>query len=98
MRKLTITLINRPAVLLSAGCLSATSTEKGFVQGNFDQNLMTLETAEFQKHLEKFLEPLQEMTPMERAGWVAGLGHGITPQAKEANVRHFVAGIRKAFR
>ncbi len=73
------------------------TSKKGFVQGNFDQHLMTLETSDFQKHFDQFLEPLVKMTPAQRAGWVAGLGHGITPQAKEANVRAFVAGIRKAF-
>lgn len=73
-------------------------TKSGFVQGNLNQDLMTLEPAIFEKELEMYLEPLRQLTLLERAGWVANLGHGITPQAKEANVKAFVEGIRKTFK
>ncbi|MEZ4816093.1 MAG: uroporphyrinogen decarboxylase family protein [Bdellovibrionota bacterium] len=73
-------------------------TKQGFVQGNFNQDFMTLESADFEKEFENFLAPLKKLTPAERAGWVANLGHGITPQAKEANVKRFVEGIRNAFK
>lgn len=74
------------------------NTQRGFVQGNLNQDLMTLEPAAFAKEFEKYLEPLCKLSTMQRAGWVANLGHGITPQAKEANVRAFVEGIRKTFK
>lgn len=73
-------------------------TKAGFVQGNFNQDLMTLETPEFEKAFTAYLEPIAKLTREERAGWVANLGHGITPLAKEANVRLFVEGIRKTFK
>ena len=74
------------------------STQKGFVQGNFHQNFMNGTEAEFEKNFEAFVAPLKKLTLQERAGWVAGLGHGILPQAKEANVRRFVQEIRRIFR
>jgi uroporphyrinogen decarboxylase len=54
--------------------------------------------AEFEKNFEAFVAPLKKLTIQERAGWVAGLGHGILPQAKEANVHRFVQEIRRIFR
>lgn len=69
----------------------------GFVQGNFDQTLLTIDAAEFQAHLKAYVEPLKRLSPKERAGWVCGLGHGVIPQAKEENVRAFVRFIREAF-
>lgn len=74
------------------------NTTEGFVQGNLNQDLMTLEPAAFEVEFEKYLEPIKKLSAHERAGWVANLGHGITPQAKEANVRRFVEGIRKTFK
>lgn len=70
----------------------------GFVQGNFDQLLLCLEQDEFKKHLQRYLQPLQEMSNEERAGWVCGLGHGVVPWVKEDNVKCFVDQVREVFR
>ncbi|HEX4922736.1 MAG TPA: uroporphyrinogen decarboxylase family protein [Bdellovibrionales bacterium] len=70
----------------------------GFIQGNFDQTLLFLPKPEFQKELDRFLQPLREMAPEARAGWVCGLGHGVLPKTPEENVRHFVKYVREVFR
>ncbi len=70
---------------------------RGFLQGNFDQSLLHLEPADFQKALQRYLAPIRELSPLQRAGWVAGLGHGVLPQTPEANVKSYVETIRKTF-
>lgn len=69
----------------------------GFVQGNFDQNLMFLPKQEFKLELNRFLQPLQKMSLEQRAGWVCGLGHGVLPQTPEENVKSFVEIVREKF-
>lgn len=69
----------------------------GFVQGNFDQALLFLEPEDFEKRLMQYLEPIQKLSPEERAGWVCGLGHGVLPKTPEENVRNFVKIIRNVF-
>ena len=64
----------------------------GFVQGNFDQNLLLSSREEFKRHLEQFLSPLIEH---DRAGWICGLGHGVLPKTPEENVRLFVNTVRE---
>ncbi len=71
--------------------------KSGFVQGNFDQVLLTLDPSDFNREFDAYLAPLRKLSSAERAGWVAGLGHGVIPQAKEANVRSFVEKIRREF-
>lgn len=70
---------------------------KGFVQGNFDQALLTIDPKAFESHLKAFAQPLKQMSQAERAGWVCGLGHGVIPQAKMENVKKFVQWIREYF-
>lgn len=70
---------------------------KGFVQGNFDQQLLFLPELDFKKALEAWAKPLLAMTPEERKGWVCGLGHGVLPQTPEEHVRYFVQYIREVF-
>jgi uroporphyrinogen decarboxylase len=70
----------------------------GFVQGNFHQNYLTLESSAFKAHLEKYIAELKTLTPEQRAGWVCGLGHGVIPQAREENVKYFVQKIREEFK
>lgn len=70
----------------------------GFIQGNFDQTLLFLSKNEFEKELNRFLAPIRELAPEERAGWVCGLGHGVLPKTPEENVRHFVKHVREVFR
>ncbi len=67
----------------------------GFLQGNFDQLFLCVEQDDFRKHLQRYLQPIKEMSPEERAGWVCGLAHGVVPWAKEENVRFFVEHVRE---
>jgi uroporphyrinogen decarboxylase len=68
---------------------------KGFVQGNFDQSLLHLAPADFEKAAVAYLKPYTELTPEQRAGWVSGLGHGVLPKTPEQNVKRFVELVRK---
>ncbi|HEX6188978.1 MAG TPA: uroporphyrinogen decarboxylase family protein, partial [Pyrinomonadaceae bacterium] len=64
----------------------------GFVQGNFDQNLLLTSRDDFKQSLERFLAPLLKH---DRTGWICGLGHGVLPKTPEENVRHFVNTVRE---
>lgn len=72
-------------------------TGKGLVQGNFDPALLFLNKETFADELRRYLEPLRELTPEQRRGWVCGLGHGILPATPEENVRTFVKTVREMF-
>jgi uroporphyrinogen decarboxylase len=69
----------------------------GFVQGNFDEALLSLPVERFRRELDHYLEPLVRLTPEDRRGWVCGTGHGIPPSASEENVHAFVQTVRKVF-
>ena len=69
----------------------------GFVQGNFDEALIWQPGDMFSGELKRYLEPLRELTPSERNGWVCGLGHGVLPQTPEDNVKKFVDYVREVF-
>lgn len=71
--------------------------DRGFIQGNFDQSLLFLEPSDFRKVVQDFISPIRDLNPEQRAGWVAGLGHGILPKTPEKNVRTFVELVREAF-
>ncbi len=71
--------------------------KKGFVQGNFDQSLLHLESTQFNKVLTEYLKPFTELEPQQRSGWVCGLGHGVLPKTPEENVRNFVQTVRRVF-
>lgn len=75
-----------------------TSSRKGFVQGNFDQNLFFLPTSDYEQALEDYLQPLAKLTKEQRAGWVCGLGHGVLPQTPEQHVKHFVQRVREVIK
>jgi uroporphyrinogen decarboxylase len=69
--------------------------EHGFIQGNFDQNLLRdSRPDELTQHLEHFLDPLLKH---DRTGWICGLGHGVLPNTPEENVRLFVNKVREVF-
>lgn len=70
---------------------------RGFIQGNFDQALLFSSSEDFEQHLASYLEPIKLLTPIQRRGWVCGLGHGVLPQTPEENVRSFVKRIREVF-
>lgn len=78
-----------------AQCLRQTGN--GFVQGNFDQELLASNRETFRRALKAFIDPLRAMRPQERAGWVCGLGHGILPHTPEAHVSEFIETIRTTF-
>jgi uroporphyrinogen decarboxylase len=68
---------------------------RGIVQGNFDPALLFLPPDSFASELRKWLEPLRNLTPEQRTGWVCGLGHGVLPATPEENVRAFVRIVRE---
>ena len=68
----------------------------GFIQGNFDESMLCCEPRHFQAELNQYLDRVEKIE--DRSGWVCGLGHGILPQAKEENVRHFVRIVRERFK
>lgn len=69
----------------------------GFVQGNFDEALLHLDGNLFERELDRFIAPLRDLDPENRAGWICGLGHGVLPKTPEANMHRFVKRIREAF-
>jgi len=71
------------------------NSKNGFIQGNFDEKLMLLNTDQFKKELQKYTEFMK--TIENRDGWVCGLGHGINKKTPEKNVHLFVENIRKEF-
>ena len=71
------------------------NSKNGFIQGNFDEKLMLLNTDEFKKELQKYTEFMKSIE--NRNGWVCGLGHGINKETPEKNVHLFVENIRKEF-
>jgi uroporphyrinogen decarboxylase len=83
---------HRVALAESFGVLNA-----GFIQGNFDQNLMFLAKDDFKTELNRFLQPFTQMSPEQRAGWICGLGHGVLPKTPEENVKRFVETVREKF-
>lgn len=70
---------------------------KGFIQGNFDQGLLHQDFNSFKKTLDSYLEPVKNLSPLERKGWVAGLGHGVLPKTPEDNVKYYVDKVREVF-
>ena len=74
-----------------------TLRDSGFIQGNFDQSLLFLDATAFERVLYDWLEPLRVLSPLQRRGWVCGLGHGVLPATPEAHIIKFVETIRKVF-
>jgi len=66
----------------------------GFVQGNFDPELIILPEEQFNKQLEQWWNSLNLQNRSQLTGWVCGLGHGLLPPTPEKNVRFFVQYIR----
>ncbi len=72
-------------------------SQKGFVQGNFDEALLCVEPEKFKKHFDSYLDRLSALSPEQRKGWVCGLGHGMLPWAYEENVKYIVKSVREVF-
>lgn len=68
---------------------------KGFVQGNFDPALLMLTGGDLRRALRRFLDPIAELSPSARRGWICGLGHGVLPKTPESSVRTFVELTRR---
>ncbi len=71
------------------------NSKNGFIQGNFDEKLMLLNTDQFKKELKDYIETMKSIEI--RDGWVCGLGHGINKETPEKNVHLFLENIRKEF-
>jgi uroporphyrinogen decarboxylase len=71
--------------------------KKGFLQGNFDQALLHLPPATFEKTLKEYLAPYRDLSVEQRTGWVSALGHGVLPATPEQNVKRMVEIIRETF-
>ena len=67
----------------------------GFVQGNFNENHLLLDSKELENKLHKFTENIRDIGNLN--GWVCGLGHGINKATPEKNVHLFIETIRKKF-
>lgn len=74
---------------------SVIQSSRGFVQGNFDPELIILPPEQFRRQLEMWWSSLNFQKPEEWTGWVCGLGHGLLPPTPEENVRHFVKWVRE---
>lgn len=72
-----------------------TQSNKGFIQGNFDQLFLFQDKDQFKVTLDEYLKTYQDLHEVERAGWVCGLGHGVLPETPEDNVRYFVQRVRE---
>ena len=67
----------------------------GFIQGNFNENHLLLDTKELENELNVFSKSMKNMDNLN--GWVCGLGHGINKSTPEKNVHLFIETIRKKF-
>lgn len=67
------------------------------LQGNFDPLHLTLTPPEFAQKASEFFAAMTTVPAELRKGWVCGLGHGVTPSAREENVKHFVQMTRAFF-
>ena len=67
----------------------------GFVQGNFNENHLLLDSKELENKLHIFSENMRNIGNLN--GWVCGLGHGINKATPEKNVHLFIETIRKKF-
>jgi uroporphyrinogen decarboxylase len=59
--------------------------DKYAIQGNMDPQWITLPEAECEAKARAWMERIAA-SGMDLSGWICGLGHGCTPQVKEANV------------
>ena len=71
------------------------SSKFGFVQGNFNENYLLLDSKELENKLRIFSENMKNIGNLN--GWVCGLGHGINKATPEKNIHLFIETIRKKF-
>ncbi|TGM06094.1 uroporphyrinogen decarboxylase family protein [Leptospira jelokensis] len=70
---------------------------KGFLQGNFDQELLFADPSTLKQKINEYLSPMKDMDPKDRVGWVAGLGHGVLQFTPETSVHLLIETTRKVF-
>lgn len=68
--------------------------EVGFIQGNFNEKIISQNYKEFDRALSIFLEEIASLSLEERKGWICGLGHGVIKTTPQENVKHFVKKVR----
>ena len=64
------------------------------LQGNFNPDYLTLSEEECLIKIREYFDAIAALPKETRKGWIAGLGHGVTPFAKEQNVRNFISELR----
>ena len=67
------------------------SFDKGFVQGNFDEQKMLLSKHKFMYEIERYCDDIRRH---DTTGWVCGLGHGIDKTTPEEHVHLFIETVR----
>ena len=65
------------------------------LQGNFNPDFLVLPEGECLEKINSYFDQIQSVPHALRKGWIAGLGHGVTPFAKEQNVRNFISQLRE---
>lgn len=70
---------------------------KGFIQGNFDQELLFADPITLKQKIREYLLPIKELDPEERKGWVSGLGHGVLQFTPENSIHLLIDETRKVF-
>lgn len=68
------------------------------IQGNIPPEWMALPEAELIAKLTPVFESVKKLPAVKKRGWICGLGHGITPDGREENVRAFIRLAREIFR
>ncbi|HWB30995.1 MAG TPA: uroporphyrinogen decarboxylase family protein [Vicinamibacterales bacterium] len=73
----------------------AAPARRGFVQGNLDPSLLHLSGSALARALDEFLDPIAQLDPADRRGWICGLGHGVLQGTPPSSVKAFVHTVRK---
>ncbi len=60
------------------------------IQGNFDQNILTMEAKNCGILIEEYMQKVAKCKPEVLNCWINGLGHGVLKETSEANIHEFV--------
>ena len=64
------------------------------LQGNFSNELLTItDRDDFMATLNEFINFYQSHSPLQRAGWIASLDHGVQKSTPERNIHLFIEHI-----
>jgi uroporphyrinogen decarboxylase len=64
------------------------------IQGNFDPDHLTLPHEQFLSKADHYFKQMSGISSLAKKGWICGLGHGVTPFARQENVKTFVKMAR----